>query len=76
VSKYNTPDNFVPGFAKQRSVVGNFVSDGTANPLSDSQLMSSSKDSSYDYTKYSSGTETRKQPNPGVQNRGNVQNGD
>jgi hypothetical protein len=40
--------DFVPGFGKQRSVVGNYVSDGTANPLADDQLMSKKPARGYD----------------------------
>jgi hypothetical protein len=50
MSKYSNKNDFVPGFGKQKSVVGNYVSDDNsqANPLSDSQLMSKKPASSYD----------------------------
>jgi hypothetical protein len=61
MTKYNTPDNFVPGFKKQKSVTGAYVSDDNSksNPLADSQLMSDSKDNAYDYSEYAYGKKTK-----------------
>jgi len=78
MSKYNTPNSFVPGFAKQKSIVGAYVSDDNSrtNPLADSQLMAKQSSSYGGYEKYSIGwTVPAKQKRPGIQNRGNVQNG-
>jgi hypothetical protein len=37
MAKYNTPDDHVPGFKKQKSVVGSYTSDDNSktNPLAD-----------------------------------------
>jgi hypothetical protein len=50
MAKYNTPDDHVPGFKKQKSVTGAYVSDDNSksNPLSDSQLMSDKPARGYD----------------------------
>jgi hypothetical protein len=65
---------FVPGFGKQKSVTGNYVSDDNSktNPLADSQLMSDGgKDTYGGYDDYS--VETRKDyksPKPSTQDNG------
>jgi hypothetical protein len=50
MTKYNTPDDHVPGFKKQKSVTGAYVSDdnSTTNPLSDDQLVSKKPARGYD----------------------------
>jgi hypothetical protein len=42
--------DFVPGFGKQKSVTGAYVSDDNSktNPLADDQLVASKPDSGYD----------------------------
>ena len=51
MSKYDSSKkDFVPGFGKQKSVTGAYVSDDNSktNPLSDSQLMSDKPARGYD----------------------------
>jgi hypothetical protein len=58
------------------SYVGKYTIKATKNPLADDQLMSKQTDTYGGYEKYSIGRTVNQKPNPGVQNRGNVQNGD
>jgi len=77
MTKYTNPkDGFVPGFAKQKSVVGNYVSsdNSNTNPLADDQLMSKGKESYGDYSKYSIGRTVNQKPRPAVQNHGRNEN--
>jgi hypothetical protein len=61
MTKYTNAPDHVPGFKKQKSVTGAYVSDDNSksNPLSDSQLMSNGKDSTYDYSEYAYGKKTK-----------------
>jgi hypothetical protein len=75
--KYDSSKSgFVPGFGKQKSVVGAYTSDDNSktNPLADSQLMSSGKESHGDYSAYSIGRTVNDKPRPSVQSNGHGRN--
>jgi hypothetical protein len=61
-----------------RTVTGAYsADDGTSNPLADKALVKKSRGDTYGgYEHFSIGRTVNQKPNPGVQNRGNVQNGD
>ena len=79
MSKYNvTSAKFVPGFGKQKSVVGAYVSDDNSksNPLADSQLMAKQSGEYGGYERYSIGQRPAyRKPAPTVQAKGNIQDG-
>jgi hypothetical protein len=56
--------------------LGKYSDSGKGNVLADDRLMSEGKENYGGYEKYSIGRTVNQKPNPGVQNRGNVQNGD
>jgi hypothetical protein len=61
MAKYTNSPDHIPGFKAQRSVVGSYVGSDNAktSPLDDDQLMSSGKDSTYDYSEYAHGKKTK-----------------